>query len=101
MSHMAIPIPMGFPRDFPLPSTPLASMYKLNGYNLMHSSVCHHPLVAFGPTGTLTFDLLTSKPKQFIVVPRDKSLAKIHQCIPEISQKQIPKIAFLAHLFTW
>ena len=26
MSHMAIPIPMGFPWDFPLPRTPLIQM---------------------------------------------------------------------------
>jgi len=33
---------------------------------------------------TLTFDLLTLKPNQFILVPKctnDKSLAKIHHCI--------------------
>jgi len=39
---------------------------------------------------TLTFDLLTPKPNQFISVPRwtnDKSLTKIHQQVLEISQK--------------
>ena len=40
---------------------------------------------------TLTFGFLTPKTNQFISVPRctfDKSLVKIHQCIPQISRKQ-------------
>jgi len=37
---------------------------------------------------TLTFDLLTSKPNEFI---SDKSLEKIHQRMLEISQKQHPR----------
>ena len=44
-------------------------------------------------TLTLTFDLLTSKREQFISDPRcitDKSLVYVHQCIPQISQKQHP-----------
>ena len=45
---------------------------------------------AFGHAVTLNFDLLTPKSNQFISVPRctsDKSLAKIHQQILEISRK--------------
>jgi len=41
---------------------------------------------------TLTFDLLTPKPKQLNFVPRctnDKSLVNICQWIPDISQKHI------------
>jgi len=47
--------------------------------------------LAFGHAVTLNFDLLTPKSNQFISVPRrtsDKSLAKIHQQILEISRKQ-------------
>jgi len=40
---------------------------------------------------TLTFDLLTSKPNEFI---SDKSLEKIHQRIPETSQKRTQKWYF-------
>ena len=42
---------------------------------------------------TLIFDLLTSKPNQFIFVPRcitDKSLLKIHQCTLQVLWKQYP-----------
>jgi len=44
-------------------------------------------------TVTLTFDPLTAKRNQFIVVPRftnDKSLEKIHQCVPRTSRKRHP-----------
>ena len=46
---------------------------------------------AFGHAVTLNFDLLTPKSNQFISVPKctsDKSLARIHQQILEISRKQ-------------
>ena len=40
---------------------------------------------------TLTLDLLTTKPNQFVFVPRysgDKRMKKIHQCVPEILRKR-------------
>ena len=49
----------------------------------------------------LTSDLLNPKPKQFTFVPRctgDKNLEKIRQGIPEISQKQTPKMVLSAYL---
>jgi len=61
---------------------------KLNGQNSIHSI----ELRMSSPTaGTLTFDLLIPKPHQFIFITRctiDKSSVKIHQCIPQILQKQ-------------